>query len=189
MTIGLMGDVGHETYLPIMVEQMMTDQSDRISFRGKGAITKIDPIKGQAAVEKYVDSMPDVASKSKLKKSLAHSFSGSQAWLEDGLLAKIADDSLKMKKRISTVRSFRNYRFHKAVPQLIAMAEDTTQDAKLRTTIIEALGWFTYSYNRGLIIDACTQLAADTKQPEMVRNEAVKTQNRLLTGPNNTLTP
>ncbi|MCK5739879.1 HEAT repeat domain-containing protein [bacterium] len=189
MTISLMGDVGYEAYLPIMAKQMIMDPSDRINFKGKGAITKIDPVNGQAACEKYIDSMPEVASKTVMKKALAHSFSGSQVWMEDGLLAKIADDSLKMKKRISSVRTFRNYRFHKAVPTLISMAEDTTMDAKLRTAIIEALGWFTYSYNRNLIIDACTKLAVNSDQPDMVRNEALKTKNRLLTGPNNTLTP
>ena len=90
----------------------------------------------------------------------------------------ILDAANPQKRRLSEIKSFRNYHYHRAVPQLIRFAEDPSQDEELRTAAVEALGWFVLSYQRSAIEEAMRRLAAE-EASEAVKNEARKTLARL----------
>ncbi len=64
------------------------------------------------------------------------------------------------------------------MPQIIRFAEDASQDEELRTAAVEALGWFGLSYQRPLIEEAASRLAAEDAS-ESVKCEARKTLARL----------
>ncbi len=49
----------------------------------------------------------------------------------------------------------------------------------LRVKLAEALGWFTLSYRKEEIIAACRQLAETPEVDRKLKNELVKTVNRL----------
>ena len=90
----------------------------------------------------------------------------------------IFDTANPQKRRLSEIKSFRNYHYHRAVPQIIRFAEDASQDEELRTAAVEALGWFGLSYQRPLIEEAAGRLAAEDAS-ESVKREAQKTLARL----------
>ena len=105
------------------------------------------------------------------------------------LIKNIEDTSLTVKKRISAVRTFRNYRFQKAIPKLIEVSLDQNQDDELRITLLEALGWFTFSSQRKDILNACNEVLSRKDEKESVAQVALMTKNRLLEGPTNSITP
>jgi hypothetical protein len=187
-TVNWMGDVGKEEYLPLIAERYIMDHSDRINFKSKAAIEKISPLKGKQACTQFIDSMPEVASKARLAGMISKSFDHTEEWM-DKMLTTIKTDTLKLKKRISTSRTFRNYRFQEAMPELIAFAKDSQQDQALRIHVIEALGWFTFAHDRSQIIKACDDILKENELSQEIRDEAIKTKNRVIEGANNSLTP
>ncbi|MBN1542918.1 HEAT repeat domain-containing protein [candidate division KSB1 bacterium] len=188
-SVAWMGDVGRDDYLPLLVRQLIMDPSTRVSFRGKFAMEKIDIQKATELYASKIDALPEVASKDKLKEILIHSAERSQQWLTDDLLKRLHDDSLEVRKRIGSVRTFRNYRFQSVPQHLIQVAGDAKEPEALRVACLEALGWYTLSAARQSLIDFCENLSQDAAAPEAVRQEALKTHNRLIQGPNNSITP
>ena len=54
-----------------------------------------------------------------------------------------------------------------------------TTDPELQTMILEALGWHANSYQAKNIADAALRISKDSKYAPEVRNEALKTYNRI----------
>lgn len=83
------------------------------------------------------------------------------------------------KSRIFEIRSLRNLTYHPAIDPLCEYLM-TVPTEKVAVNLIEALGWFSYSYNRQTIIDTCRKIMADTGRFSVaVREEAERTVNRL----------
>lgn len=68
--------------------------------------------------------------------------------------------------------------YHTGIPALCNYALTCTDEQQLML-LIEAFGWFNYSYNKKEIEKTCSAIAASDKYSEKVRNEALKTINRL----------
>ena len=101
----------------------------------------------------------------------------------------IKDDTLKVKSRLKEIRTFRNYKFHEAIPELISIAKNPAENEQVRAHILEALGWFNLSEQKAKIINACDEIINEKNVPSMVKNEAVRTFNRLRAGNNDVITP
>ncbi|MGE5439353.1 MAG: hypothetical protein ACM3UR_05805, partial [Bacteroidota bacterium] len=86
------------------------------------------------------------------------------------------------------IRTFRNYNFIQALPVLIEIAKDGKEPKEIRKAILEALGWYAMAYNRDIIIKACDELIKREDSPIEVKEEALRTKNRLLEGYSNTIT-
>lgn len=83
------------------------------------------------------------------------------------------------KNRLFEIRSLRNLTYHTLIEPLCEYVL-TAPGENLEVALIEALGWFNYSYNRQHIIDTCNTIMADSERfPEPVRLEAQRTINRL----------
>lgn len=134
-------------------------------------------------------ALPESAWRDAELKRTEASFNRTKEWLWDELVKNIEDTSLTLKKRISAVRTFRNYRFQHAIPRLINVLLDQTQDYELRITLLEALGWFTFSSQRKEILDACNQVLNRKNEKNDVTRVAIMTKNRLMEGPTNSITP
>ncbi len=80
--------------------------------------------------------------------------------------------------RIFSIRNLRNKTYHTGVSELTEYLSQCN-DESIKWFLIEALGWFEYSYRRGEIIDACQSIATSDENSERIRNEATKTINRL----------
>ncbi|RKY52878.1 MAG: hypothetical protein DRP93_07435, partial [Candidatus Neomarinimicrobiota bacterium] len=116
-----------------------------------------------------------------------HRYKHSQDWLYNEIIPIITDKNLTVKKRMSKIRTFRNYNFTPGIKTLLEIAEDTTDNVAIRKGAIEALGWFVMNPNYKELI---TELQGLTQSdvPE-VKAEAIKTIKRLEAGANLVITP
>lgn len=83
------------------------------------------------------------------------------------------------KERIFEIRSLRNLTYHPAVRPLCGYLM-TAPGEKTETALVEALGWFSHSYDKQYIIDTCYNIIGDRDRfSEPVRQEAIRTITRL----------
>ncbi len=184
-----MGEIGKGEYLPALAELRITDPSERVRFNAKNALDQAGPQKALPFCLKTIERMPNSRYKDDLEKRLRRSLRYSENWLQKDLLGKVISDTTELKARLSAVRTFRNYHFHDAVPELIKIALNEESDEKLRVRIFEALGWFTMSKHRDRIAEACRSVIRDSDSSDSIRMAAKITEKRILQGLNNTVTP
>ena len=165
LTVNWMGIIGKDEYLPILAEKIIDDPSKRVSFAAKSAIVEISADKAKVEVCKYLEKMPESPLKDQLKETLKKSFERSSNWLNDELLPTINNDTLKVKKRIRSIRTFRNYNFQDAINPLINIARNNEESAEIRVAALEALGWFTFTHNRSIIISAYEEISNQKDNP------------------------
>ena len=91
----------------------------------------------------------------------------------------LADTTIKMNSRLMGVSTLRNNCYHTLVDSYLKVLSDKDQDLKLRIRLAEALGWFTLSYRKGDIIATCRTIAASGGTDQDLKNELLKTVNRL----------
>ncbi|HUW91803.1 MAG TPA: HEAT repeat domain-containing protein [Bacteroidales bacterium] len=94
-------------------------------------------------------------------------------------IASITSPEVTEKEKIFEIRSLRNSTFHPAIIPLCDYLL-TSPGEKIEVELIEALGWFNYSYNREMIIDTCKKIIADKDRfSDPVRQEVIRTIHRL----------
>ncbi len=94
-------------------------------------------------------------------------------------LETITGPDVTEKNRIFDIRALRNLTYHPLVEPLCDYLL-TSPGEKLEVVLVEALGWFSHSYNRQHIIDTCNKIIADKENfSEPVRLEANRTIRRL----------
>lgn len=94
-------------------------------------------------------------------------------------LSSIRNKKLSEEARVQRVRLLRNMYYHHLIPQLLEIAADAEEPLAVRKNIIEALGWFSNSYNKALIIDGCNKLISAAETPAELKAEATQTTGRL----------
>lgn len=184
-----MGEIGLKEYLPFLAKQIIIDESPRVSFNGKSSLTFISSKLAKEECDKFIDALPDVASKEILKNQLASSFIRSDEWLNKEIIPHILSDTLKLKSKLQEVRTFRNYKFAEAVPFLLEQLQNKKQPDSLRSYIAEALGWFTFYHDREKIIKVVDEVLNSKDTPQIIKNEVLRTKNRLLAGSNDAMLP
>ncbi|MBO4268840.1 MAG: HEAT repeat domain-containing protein, partial [Bacteroidaceae bacterium] len=75
-------------------------------------------------------------------------------------------------------RTTRNYNYHILVPKELEYLSNPDNPV-LQTIMWEALGWYVTSYQAHAIAELALKVSADTRFDETVRNEALKTYNRV----------
>jgi hypothetical protein len=89
---------------------------------------------------------------------------------------EILNKELKEKKRIFSIRRIRNRNYTYKLDQLIKLLADKSTSLKIRNTIAEALGWYTYSHKKEFIINSLKNIKTEN---ELLNNEIQKTILRL----------
>ncbi|MDR3668106.1 MAG: HEAT repeat domain-containing protein [Ignavibacteriaceae bacterium] len=185
----LMGEVGDTSYIPLLAHTILTDESERVSFNGKSSMEYLGALASLKEIETTLNDMPDNVSKEKIKNLLSASFKRSDEWLNKELIPDIFSDTLKLKSRLSQIRTFRNYRFSNGIPELIKLALMKNENTIVRVNTIEALGWYNFSLQKNNIILACNNIINDKTNPDELIQEAIRSKNRLMTGDNDVLLP
>lgn len=80
--------------------------------------------------------------------------------------------------RKMAIRTTRNYNYHSLVPRELEYLE-TPDNAELQTIMWEALGWYVTSYQAPAIAELAKRVAEDGRFDRKVREEALKTYNRV----------
>jgi hypothetical protein len=184
-----MGEVGDKKYLSTLTEQVLTDESERVSFNGRSAIGFIGTQISVDAVKKEIEMLPNIASKDKLTKQFIPSLERNKIWVFDEIIPNIKSDTLTLRKKLSEIRTFRNYKFKDAIPVLIDIMLDLNQKDSVRANIAEALGWYSFSLEKDNIITAIERIIRDKTSSVYLINEAIKTKNRLTQGMNDVMLP
>jgi hypothetical protein len=183
-----MGKVGKKEYVPLMVKQMFEDESERVSYNAKSNVVFIDPDLAYNECLKYIESLPSTVNKEKMKDGIKISMLNSSKWLNDELIPNVKSDTLATKQKLKEIRTFRNYNYIQALPVLLGIMEDKKEPKEIRKAVLEALGWYAFAYNRDTIIKACDELIKREDTPVEVKEEALRTKNRLLEGYSNPIT-
>lgn len=177
-----MGHIGDKDNIPLLADRRAKDISQRVSFSAKSSLELLfaHPCTDDFLIEIAENSGLDTA-------RINYSYRRSQEWLYDEIIPTITDKSLTAKKRMSKIRTFRNYNFIPGIKTLIEIAQDESDDPIVRKGTIEALGWFTMIPNYDdLISELTVVLESDNSD---VKAEALKSIKRLETGANVVITP
>src|SRR5690606_554866 len=167
-------DFGSDDFTKDLIEFYINDpHSERIAYRARWALQFINPDLAKQHVDALIRNNPAVAGRealaSKLDKDLDYYKKKS-----DDLLKAIQNPELSEKEKLSELTSLRLYRHHSVVPAVIEVAKDNKNSDVVRTTALEALGWFTLSYQRDAIVEGCEAILS-SQAPETVKKEALKT--------------
>jgi len=184
-----MGEIGLKDYLPYLVKQIIVDESPRVAFNGKSSLTFISSVQAKEVSDKFIDAMPEVTSKEILKKQLRNSFARTNEWLNNEIIPHILSDTIKLKSKLQEVRTFRNYKFVDAITFLVEQLKSNNQPDSVRSYIAEALGWFTFYYDKKKIIDTMDEILESSVISDQIKKEALRTKNRLIVGSNDVMLP
>ena len=171
----LLSDIGSEEMIIPTVELYINDgHSKRVAGKAKDALDFMD-------TKKVKELLPSIYAKHTHlhngKEELAYLLKQQDytAFKIDRDMKVVMDKSKPVKERLAEITIFRNYNYHTEVPKLISLAVDPAEDLGVRTTVVEALGWFFHSWQKEKIVSMCDQLIAGTETPESLKLQAVKT--------------
>ncbi len=91
----------------------------------------------------------------------------------------IIADTLSDKAFKFSASCMRLYCPHSRIPDMMKFIKESKNDAR-SIPLLEAMGWYKYSYQAPAIAKAAKQLSDDSSQSESVREEALKTYNRIM---------
>ncbi len=182
-----MGFAGKKDFLPLIVRASFDDESDRVRYNAKSVMELMNSDYNIQFIDQEIEKI--------LKEKEKYGFSRKDFFVripdkkrQREILEKVENDTVNLRKRIYEVRTFRKYIYEDAVEKLIEIAKGENYPKELRIAVIEALGWYYFSPKKLEIIKACKVLQSQNTFYE-VKQEAIKTMNRLLEGPNNPFTP
>lgn len=170
---------GDESLIPSLIKICISNNtSDRVNF---DAITALGVMPKEKLIEEFKKQFDDPSVcyihkdsvRTLILKTIEHN---ADYWAKD--ILALGDTATKPKTRIQTIRASRNNMVHFLIPEMIHYIETTaTHDEKILA--IEALGWHRESYMVPKIKEAMLGINKNTNYSEDVRNEALKTYNRL----------
>ena len=185
----LMGNTGSDRYIPYMINAIIHDEGKRVAFGTSMALELMDPDKVLEEADKIILSLPDFIDKDSYKRKFENVARRNQSRLNDEIIPMVTSDTLTQRKRLFNIRILRNSDYKGAIDPLLEVVKDKNAPIDIRTALVEAFGWYYYSEKRGTIIKAMDELISKNNLPEEIKNEAVKTKNRLVEGPNVPITP
>ncbi len=184
-----MGEIGKEEYIPYLVEARITDVSERVSYNARYSLDKINPELAYKAAVEYINTLAYTGDIDDLEMRHVNIYRNSLEQWDENLFSVIVDEAADTGSRIRALRRFRLYNYQKAIPSIITVARNSETDAEVRVTAFEVMGWYTFSHNRDKLIEICDEVLNQPDVPQSVADEALKTLNRLKTGPNNPMSP
>lgn len=171
-------DFGSNEFVKDLIQFYVSDpHSERVAYRTRWALQFMDPNLAKKEVDALIRQNKAIYNRIALADKLDKDLDYYGKKSED-LVKALQNESLSEKEKLSEVTTLRLYRHHAAVPQVITLAKNEKTEEAVRIAALEALGWFTLSYQRSNIIQGCDDIIASTA-PQGVKDEAVKTKNRI----------
>ena len=175
-----MGRVGYDEFIPSVVSVYINDYLDeRVAFNAVFAFDMLDIPKVKAEFEKQLSQSSVIYDKARAKDQFFKRIE-SRERLAAGSL-NLTDKKMKKGERLFSVSFLRNNNYHTPVERYLATLADKSEDSLIRLRLAEALGWYTYSYKKQIIIDSCKKIASEEPDGSALKNELIKTANRLQT--------
>ena len=177
-SLNYLAQSGDNRLIPALISVAVSNNtSKRCNFSAMNALSMFEDSQLQSEFKRqFAKEEVDYMDKEKVGKSISRAIhSASDKWVEEIGIACNPDST--MKKRNFAIRATRNYTPGWAIPQLIQLAEKDA-DVQVRISVWESLGWRVYSCYVPQIAAAALR-ASKTDKDANVRNEALKTYNRV----------
>jgi len=175
-----MGRVGYDEFIPSAVSVYINDYLDeRVAFNAVFAFDMLDIPKVKAEFEKQLSQNSAIYDKARARDQFYKRID-SRERLAAGSL-NLTDKKMKRGERLFSVSFLRNNNYHTPVERYLATLADKSEDSLIRLRLAEALGWYTYSHKKQIIIDSCRKIASEEPDGSALKNELIKTANRLQT--------
>lgn len=183
----LMGYMGKDNFLPIIVNAAFNDESDRVRYNAKNVLELNNRINQIEIIKASIDSILNIKSKYNYNKNLFYVRIPDQKRQKE-IFEAVLSSEIPLKKKINELKTFRKYIYSSAIEDLINLSTDTNQLPEIRIIAIECLGWF-YFNNEKEKITATLEIQFKNEQNDRIKDEILKTLKRLKEGPNCSLTP
>ena len=173
-TIRMMQHIGLNEYIYPQIKNYVEDNlSERVAFNVELGLHVFDEAAVNAAIEKVMAETHIAIDKDKFRKALERS------GRNRSMQKELVDKNTAERWRLTYCNSLKNYMAHADVDGFINILKDNTESDQLRIRLLQALAWFTHSYRKADIMQACDQLAKDKKLSAELREEAKRTYYRL----------
>ncbi len=173
--ITMVGEHGGNEWLPEMVRMAVHDRySERIQSKLRQALAVFPPEEARKALDAELAASPRISDIDLLRERIAQTLNGQQRTLEQQYQATPADFS-DTKALASAIRTLRGYRYHQAIPFVIAVISKEDAPEEIKVAGLEALAWFGKSYRKDAIIAHCQSWIDDPGTAGAVRTQALKT--------------
>lgn len=174
-----LGKNGDERLIPALIRLSISNNtSERCNFNSLNALSFYPEDKLMAEYEKqFNDQKIQYIDKENVDSIIAHAINSSSNRWQEYVDSIVADGTTDKTRRFS-IRTMRNYLPHHRVPEMLNYLQRSTQP-EMQVMLLEALGWHRYSYKAAEIAAVAKAMSEDPKYSEEVRNEALKTYNRL----------
>lgn len=174
----LIGDSGDPRLVPAIVKAAIKNNpSKRVAFATREALGHFDGKLLLQELDKQFVPL-NYAKPASKKEEFISQIERSQKQV-DNTVEEMLNPETDHKWVILDIRAIRNRPCHQHTEALCDYLLNKAPDDEVKLTMIEAFGWFNLSYQKPLLIETCQSIAEDDTQSETVRNEALKTINRL----------
>jgi len=154
--------------------EALEDPMETIARTGISMIGAMSVYEAAPALEAYPERHPENIRSSYLSGNSLDILNGSKMLERD--VTAISNKELDDSKRISSIRTFRNYRFIPAIEPLLSIVADNNASEELRVVACEALGWYDTSTGKKEIISGLERI--NTESPAL-KEEIAKSLKRL----------
>lgn len=173
-----MGRIGKDEFIPYIATVYLNDFLDeRVRFNAEFCFELMNPGLLEKEITDRINTSTFLYDRKKCLASFKAKMDSRRGISEMG--TDVADTTKKMRTRLMGVSSLRNNNYHVNTGTYLSVLADPQQDLNLRIKLAEALGWFTLSFRKGDIIDSCKKLASLSSTDPKLKNELLKTVNRL----------
>lgn len=175
----LSGKNGSPKLIPALISAYANPlKGERVNFQIQGAMSLYDYDALIAELEKqrpyrYAYDEKDMMEKAKKDIESRHS---NKKYEDD--IANLTSEKPDIRQARQFLRQLRNNPLHPSADTLLSYINKCDNE-ELLVTLVEALGWFNYSYRAPEVADRMVQIASDNKFSEKVRKEAAKSAARL----------
>ena len=152
----------------VVSEYLNYPEQKRVNYNLSGDFQTMNFAALREAVEQAKGSMTYLdndAILAKVKKSIDNSERRTNATVKE-----IMGKDEKLKDRVSSIRTTRNYNMHEYIPHFLYLLQDSSNPLEVRLNMAEALGWYVYSYRKSEIVDGINSILANqanTLEPQL----------------------
>ena len=139
--LNYLGKSGDTRLIPVLADKLLDlNTSPRCAFSIINALSFYSSTVLLPAFDSaFATKAPYYVERDKLKARLEGVIKANADKWQEGIVT-ILDEQAPLKKRLSAIRTTRNYCPHASIPSLIACAETTREDA-VKVALLESLGW------------------------------------------------
>lgn len=173
IAIHRMSRIGLTEYLPYMINTYINDNlAERVKFNVQMGLRVFPKKDIETAIDNCI-AKSFILNKQQVKQEILKnaSFSG----FDEDIMNKDA----KERSRLFGISSLKNINNHPSVEKYISIIVDSSESLAIRKAMLQSLAWFDLSYKKDKIMDACQSIIHSTDVAPELKEEALRTYNRL----------